>query len=236
MSDNKNFNSAVKPNTSDEKVKILTAAMRKEPVDFYSWNSLHSRMEVQKFVSAGVPDFTMYRFDTHGGLLKYKTPIRFNATAFTNAIGSAQVLDQQSKEYDVKLWRDPNGVLNIEPNDHAKVRYHGTGVLANPVTYAAGQDAVNALWLRIKTELKKARHDIRTAQKNPTNSYWYFNISDARSNYYYAIIRMKDCVLVSKDALHRSVLGSLRIGKDDLGLVKGDEVVLRGHVFKRRSP
>lgn len=231
----KNFNSTVKPNTIEEQVQVLTALVNKLPVFFYSWNDTLTKMEVQKYVSTTAPDFSMYRFDTEGKLLRYKSAILFHKGTFatesirsvSTGYGSGGLTGAQ-----LNAWFDGD-TLCIEPIPGAKLRWV---VASDPLSAKAAVGTslveglpnvgssfgeryrkVYAIWQREQKKLVLGDIKHRTLQpywSNPLSRHRrepdYLHLPNSYELRKYpamrVLIRFDDCVAISERAISRDVV------------------------------
>lgn len=240
---NKNFNSSIKPNTDAEKITVLSAVIEKKPVYYYVWNSQLTRMETMKFVGT-MPYFDMYRYDTDGIALQSKSRVRFTKGAFVNSLVQSTVITPDnanpSKDFHVYTWFDSDGCLNIEKAPGAHVRLLQPQPQAVPVAASTSLDQeakIQRLWTKLRNNLGAQRKRYRTAQPDPTNRYQYFSTSDMVRESYYAIVRLKDCVLVSRQPISKHALRSLHIERNSKALINGTGTVsINGYEFERHLP
>lgn len=243
-----NFNSTIKHNTLDERIKILTALIEKKRVYFYVWNTFLKRIERMHFTSDKAPDFDTYRYDTEDTYVGCKTTVKFECGGFVNGmITNAYYATPDRTPLDgshIKVWFDINKNLNVELLNANIVVHPHPSTPAPPVVQLekkdhVTEDAVERLMrdLRAKWRSKKVR--FRTAQFPTTGGdYLYFSTSDMVTNYYTAVFKLKDCVLVSKNPISKHVLASLRLYKRDrlvMDQVK-NVVLIDGYEFEKLTP
>jgi len=240
-----NFNNTIKHNNNDERIKILTALIEKKRVYYYVWNPVLQRMERMVYTSDKAPDFNSYRYETEDTYVGCKTTVKFECGGFVNSMitnGYYATPDRTPLEGShIKVWFDLNKNLNIELlNANIVVHQHPTAVKqATPVPEQATEDAVERLLrsLRAKWRAKKLR--FRTAQfPSSGGDYLQFNTSDMVSNYYTAVFKLKDCVLVSKNPIAKHVLAQLRLYKRDRLVMDqvNNTVMIDGYPFEKITP
>lgn len=249
---NKNFNSTIKPNTPEEQVKVLSALISKSPVYFYYWNDQLTRMEVQKYVSAKLPDFSMNRFDVDGMLLRYKTPLYFNRGIIIGAISSVSTgySGDTRPGAMINAWFELDGALCIEPVPGADVRWMGTeeepAVLPGLEKPVDMKSQVRKIWKREQRKFVFSKTPCRTFQpywSNPRGRHRttpdYLELSNGfdtrRHKEYRALIRFDDCVAVSKYTIGREELVRWKLSPTSVshGINKlKDVAVIKGHTFQ----
>jgi len=244
-----NFNNTIKHNTNEERIKILTALIEKKRVYYYVWNAVLKRMERMHYISDKAPDFNSYRYETEDTYVGCKTTVKFECGGFVNSMitnGYYATPDRTPLEGShIKVWFDLNKNLNIELlNANIVVHPHPTAVKqATPVPLEkkdqAQEDAIERLVRDLRGALRFKKKRFRTAQfPNSGGDYMYFPTSEMVSSYYYAIFKLKDCVLISKDTIPRMSLARLRLNKRDRLVMNqvDNTVMIDGFSFEKLTP